>query len=69
MTNPSKRTLLFTGAYAERDESGVCVYEFNENSGEMKLLDQVSDCYVKEGTARTAYSSRCIGVGRSRQIV
>ena len=42
MTNPSKRTLLFTGAYAEHDESGVCVYEFNENSGEMKLLDKVS---------------------------
>lgn len=41
-TNPSKRTLLFTGAYAEQNESGVCVYEFNENSGEMKLLDKVS---------------------------
>ncbi|MPY18237.1 lactonase family protein [Paenibacillus glucanolyticus] len=42
MANRSQRTLLFTGAYAEEDQSGVCIYEFNEDSGELKLLDEVS---------------------------
>ncbi|WP_339290741.1 lactonase family protein [Paenibacillus sp. FSL W8-0187] len=42
MANPSQRTLLFTGAYAEDNQSGVCVYEFNGDSGELKLLDEVS---------------------------
>lgn len=42
MANPSQRTLLFTGAYAEDNQNGVCVYEFNEDSGELKLLDEVS---------------------------
>lgn len=42
MANPSQRTLLFTGAYAEDNQSGVGVYEFNEESGELKLLDEVS---------------------------
>ena len=42
MANPSQRTPLFTGAYAEDNQSGICVYEFNEDSGELKSLDEVS---------------------------
>lgn len=37
-----KRLLLFVGSYAEETEPGIYVYELNQTSGEMKLLDQES---------------------------
>lgn len=36
------RTLVFTGSYAEANENGICVYSFDQNSGELQLLDQSS---------------------------
>ncbi|GAE04935.1 6-phosphogluconolactonase [Paenibacillus sp. JCM 10914] len=36
------RTLIFTGAYAEATQTGVCVYSFDDESGKMELLDEVS---------------------------
>lgn len=37
-----QRLLLFVGSYAEQTDPGIYVYELNQISGEMKLLDQVS---------------------------
>ncbi|SMF82340.1 6-phosphogluconolactonase [Paenibacillus uliginis N3/975] len=36
------RTLVFTGSYAETGENGICVYSFDQDSGELQLLDQSS---------------------------
>lgn len=36
------RTLVFTGSYAEADENGICVYSFDQDRGELQLLDQSS---------------------------
>lgn len=35
-----QRLLVFAGSYAEAEESGVYVYAFDENIGELRLLDE-----------------------------
>ncbi|MFB5759574.1 lactonase family protein [Paenibacillus medicaginis] len=35
-----QRLLVFAGSYAEAEESGVYVYSFDENTGELNLLDE-----------------------------
>lgn len=42
MQQQPQHTLLFTGAYAEADQTGICVYAVDETSGELRLLDEVS---------------------------
>ncbi|MGG1879188.1 lactonase family protein [Paenibacillus campinasensis] len=38
----SHQTLLFTGSYAEKDSPGIGVYQFHQERGELKLLDEAS---------------------------
>lgn len=38
----SQRTLLFTGSYAEKDSPGIGVYQFDQERGELELLDEAS---------------------------
>lgn len=42
MTVEQKRMLVFVGSYAEASADGVYVYEFDEKTGELVRLDQVS---------------------------
>lgn len=37
-----ERTLVFTGAYADSADKGIAVYDFDQKSGEMKLLFEQS---------------------------
>ncbi|WP_370872468.1 lactonase family protein [Paenibacillus zeirhizosphaerae] len=37
---PEQRLLVFAGSYAEPEGSGVYVYSFDENTGELSLLDE-----------------------------
>ncbi|MCQ6562105.1 lactonase family protein [Paenibacillus mendelii] len=41
MTAKQKPLFIFTGSYAEPENSGVYVYSFNEENGQLTLLDQV----------------------------
>lgn len=42
MTDQAQQMLVFIGSYAEKTDTGVSVYSFNEEIGELYLLDQVS---------------------------
>ncbi|RUT46974.1 lactonase family protein [Paenibacillus anaericanus] len=42
MSEQHQRLLLFVGSYAEEADPGIYVYELNQSSGELTLLDQVS---------------------------
>ncbi|MBP2001209.1 6-phosphogluconolactonase [Paenibacillus shirakamiensis] len=42
MSQQQDRQLLFVGSYAEAEGPGVYTYELNQNTGELKELDQVS---------------------------
>lgn len=42
LTTTNERLLVFVGSYAEADGSGIYSYEFDEQDGTLKLLDQVS---------------------------
>ncbi|MFI2858343.1 lactonase family protein [Paenibacillus sp. JSM ZJ436] len=39
-TSNEGKVLVFTGAYAESHETGICVYAFHPESGDLELLDQ-----------------------------
>lgn len=41
-TSTNNTTLVFTGSYAESSEHGICVYSFNQDNGDLTLLNQVS---------------------------